>query len=412
MEEIGIPVNQDAISSSLFEDIKKDGSKINTLIGVKKFIEGWDTWRVSSMGLLNIGKGQRPQIIQLFGRGVRLKGKDMTLKRSGKEEIKHLETLNIFSIKADYLNKFLEAIRKEEVEFEEIEIPVKLQHKEKWENLQIIWQDKNKKFEKDEKEQSIKAKQIKTNTYKQKIPQDILELLDWEKIYIDICNFKIERSYWNLVFEKNDLKKLLNSNVYEIKVPQDLLAIKSKEDLVKKIEDIALLVLKKYIDTYYRKQAKHFETENISCYPIPKLEQLQLPLFGFEKSKRKPTYKVKIKKDNKKLIQDIQNLENNLNELLKEEDKILPRIYFDKHLYLPILIQSKNIENIKPAGLVKSEKDFILKLKQYLSSNTKKLENYEIYLLRNSPKSGVGFQLEWHGFYPDFIMSVKKQTIR
>ena len=236
MEEIGIPVNQDAISSSLFEDIKKDGSKINTLIGVKKFIEGWDTWRVSSMGLLNIGKGQRPQIIQLFGRGVRLKGKDMTFKRSGKEEIKHLETLNIFSIKADYLNKFLEAIRKEEVEFEEIEIPVKLQHKEKWENLQIIWQDKNKKFEeekvlrlnpdqtiyitidtfpkikeywtKDEKEQSIKAKQIKTNTYKQKIPQDILELLDWEKIYIDICNFKIERSYWNLVFEKNDLKKI------------------------------------------------------------------------------------------------------------------------------------------------------------------------------------------------------------
>ena len=186
---------------------------------------------------------------------------------------------------------------------------------------------------------------------------------------------------------------MLNSNVYEIKVPQDLLAIKSKEDLVK-IEDIALLVLKKYIDTYYRKQAKHFETENISCYPISKLEQLQLPLFGFEKSKRKPTYKVKIKKDNKKLIEYIRNLANNLNELLKEEYKILPRIYFDKHLYLPILIQSKNIENIKPAGLVKSEKDFILKLKQYLSSNIKKLENYEIYLLRNFPKSDVGFQLE------------------
>jgi hypothetical protein len=45
------------------------------------------------MGLLNIGKGEGPQIIQLFGRGVRLKGKNLSLKRSVNPEISILETL-------------------------------------------------------------------------------------------------------------------------------------------------------------------------------------------------------------------------------------------------------------------------------------------------------------------------------
>ncbi len=138
LEKEGITVEQDAISQSLFDDIKKENSKINILIGSKKFIEGWDTWRVSSMGLLNIGSEQGPQIIQLFGRGVRLKGKNMTLKRSENKEISLLETLYIYGIKADYLNKFLEAIRKEEIELEEIKIPVKPLKKEKWENLPYL----------------------------------------------------------------------------------------------------------------------------------------------------------------------------------------------------------------------------------------------------------------------------------
>ena len=37
------------------------------------------------MGLMNVGKGEGAQIIQLFGRGVRLKGYDLSLKRSGQD---------------------------------------------------------------------------------------------------------------------------------------------------------------------------------------------------------------------------------------------------------------------------------------------------------------------------------------
>ena len=87
------------------------------------------------MGLLNIGTGQGPQIIQLFGRGVRLKGQNMTLKRSMEKDIKQLENLNIYGIRADYLSKFLEALSKEEMDLETIEIPVQPNNVEKWETL-------------------------------------------------------------------------------------------------------------------------------------------------------------------------------------------------------------------------------------------------------------------------------------
>ena len=61
-------------------------STINVLIGSKKFTEGWNSWRVSTMGLMNVGKSEGSEIIQLFGRGVRLKGYGMCLKRSSQIE--------------------------------------------------------------------------------------------------------------------------------------------------------------------------------------------------------------------------------------------------------------------------------------------------------------------------------------
>jgi hypothetical protein len=135
LKEKGFEIEQDAISDSLFANIKRENSTINILISSKKFIEGWDTWRVSCMGLLNIGKGEGPQIIQLFGRGVRLKGKNLSLKRSDNPEISTLETLNIYGISADYIGKFLSAIKKEEVEFEEIKVPVRVLNREIWKDF-------------------------------------------------------------------------------------------------------------------------------------------------------------------------------------------------------------------------------------------------------------------------------------
>ncbi|HQE25191.1 MAG TPA: DEAD/DEAH box helicase family protein, partial [Candidatus Atribacteria bacterium] len=382
LEKKGILVEQDVLSSSLFDDIKKEGSKINILIGSKKFIEGWDTWRVSSMGLLNIGRGQGPQIIQLFGRGVRLKGKGMSLKRSGENsQVQLLEMLNIYGIKADYLSQFLEAIRREEVEFETIEIPAQPQHKEKWETLYTLSKP-DKKFEEEEilrlkiddriyytidlspkvsrylskerKEEGIKIEEIKPEVEELRFPEDLVDVLDWERIWQETIEFKVQRNYWNLVLEKDTLKNILLSDRYTLLSLPEILEVKDEEGS-NRLEDIALLVIKKYVDLFYRKNAKRFETKNLR---YDKVKQLPLSLL----SEGKQGYIVQIDKREKELVREIRDLANDLERLLEEDTRALPRVYFDGSLYVPILLQSKEIDKISPAGLVESEQDFVVEL--------------------------------------------------
>lgn len=436
LEAKGITISQDALSDSLFDNIKREDSRINILIGSKKFIEGWDTWRVSSLGLLNVGKGQGPQIIQLFGRGVRLKGKGMSLKRSAANtQVSLLETLNIYGIKADYISKFLDAIRKEEVEFETIKIPVQIQHESKWNELYILSKNENRKFEEEvplqlerdsrifvsldllpkiaryqaseraERERAIEAQEIRAEVEGASFREDVVNLLDWQKILNEIYNFKAERHYWNLIVKKPFLEQVLLSERIKIKVLPEIWEVKEPEN-VKKLEEIALLALKKYIDLFYRKHARQFETNNLRYEKLGATRAAQLSLFTDQEENRL-IYQVQIDKQKTDLIKKIKELVNNLERLFKEETDELPRVYFDKHLFLPILLQSKKIDRISPAGLVESEKKFIERLREYLREySSEGTRNFEIFLLRNFPKSGVGFQLQWAGFYPDFIMWV------
>ncbi|MGC8735045.1 MAG: DEAD/DEAH box helicase family protein, partial [bacterium] len=246
-------------------------------------------------------------------------------------------------------------------------IPVKPQHEDKWASLQIPWKDESKKFEeakvlpleidstihftlellpkvseylaKERKEAGIKTEELKVEPERERIPEDIIELLNWERIYREIYDFKIGRGYWNLIFDKEMLKNLLISDRYKISALPEILTVKTQED-VRRIEDIAILVLKKYIDMFYKKYARQFETDNLHYYTVGE----QLPLFAFESSDGQYIYKVQVDKKEKELIQKIRNLVRDLNKLLKEEDETLPRVYFDKHLYVPILLQSKKIE--------------------------------------------------------------------
>ena len=135
----GISADEKEFSVSLFHEINMPHSRVHLLIGSRKFTEGWSSWRVSTMGLMNVGKGEGAQIIQLFGRGVRLKGHGLSLKRSSKAQLregverpKHigvLETLGIFGIRADYMAQFRDFLEEEDLPIGgddrvEIQLPV------------------------------------------------------------------------------------------------------------------------------------------------------------------------------------------------------------------------------------------------------------------------------------------------
>jgi superfamily II DNA or RNA helicase len=424
LEKRNLTVEQDVISTSLFDEIKKNNSSINILIGSRKFIEGWDTWRISSIGLLNIGKGQGPQIIQLFGRGVRLKGKNMSLKRSGDNEfIKYLETVDIYSIKADYLEKFLEIMKKEDIDFEEVKIPVIFQYEDKWKELYILQKRENKIFEEDvlrlgydetinfdldltpkisafesSQNRTIVQKEIETTLGNETIDNSYINLLNWERILTDIYEFKIVKNYWNLVFTQENLKELFSFLINKIK---GILEINNFED-IKKLEEVAVISLKKYIELFYRKYAKKYEMKNLSYQTLEKN-----PNFVFA---GKREYEIKIISNEKDLLNKIRELMNNKNfeKIIKEDgNEILPRVYFDKHLYLPLLLKNEKIEKITPEGLNENEYLFVRGLRNYLEKTPDMTKEFELYLLRNSSSSGIGFQLLWSGFKPDFIMWLK-----
>ena len=127
-----------------FSDIDLPASPINVLVGSRKFAEGWNCFRVSVIGLVNLGSSKGNKIIQIFGRGVRLKGLKADGKRksidpvadyaalvesdSADDQLRQLETLNIFSLKATYLETFLKALDRELPSFVvERRVPVEAQ---------------------------------------------------------------------------------------------------------------------------------------------------------------------------------------------------------------------------------------------------------------------------------------------
>lgn len=108
-----------------FENLDDEASPINVLIGSRKFAEGWNSYRLSVIDLVNLGSAKGNLIIQIFGRGVRLRGKGgdgkrrylthnrdyYLLRRNDREDdIRRLETLTVFSLRRSYLERFIEEV--------------------------------------------------------------------------------------------------------------------------------------------------------------------------------------------------------------------------------------------------------------------------------------------------------------
>lgn len=86
------------------------------------------------------------------------------------------------------------------------------------------------------------------------------------------------------------------------------------------------------------------------------------------------------------------------------------RFHLDFHLYNPLLVKSENGVKSIPTGLEDSEKRFINDLRTVwqTASTTPDWQGYELYLLRNLPRRGIGF-FQTAGFYPDFLLWLKDQ---
>jgi len=430
-----LEVTDDHFSKSLFRNISESSSTINILIGSKKFIEGWNSWRVSSMGLMNMGSGEGPQIIQLFGRGVRLKGKEFSLKREDENapyHIKALQTISIFGLNASYMNSFLSNIEKEVPEYVEYPIEINYNQTSEWENKVVTFRTDVKHDFKDhlvwlERKQTI-AERINidlrtkisvaaggfnsawaenTETYNTALLQKYGGFVDYAALTVEAERYKMLRGYSNLIITSAAIQNIITQHGYSIFYSNEDFGI--EQAVNGRIQEVAEYVVKDYINKFYSDQEKDHLTKNLTFGMLNRAEYPDV----FPAENRIIIKAPKERRDEMDaLVADIEKFHT-------EKVEEIPTIHFNSHLYSPLAVWKKGdkFQDIKtvPVKLNEGETRFVGHLKDYLASATEQLKGKDVYLLRNlSRNKGVGFFIESSSFYPDFILWVidgNKQNI-
>jgi len=435
-----ITLEEEAVGGSLFNDINRSDSPIHVLIGAKKFMEGWNSWRVSTMGLLNIGRQEGSQIIQLFGRGVRLKGRGMSLKRSAvisgphPKHIGLLETLNIFAVRANYMAQFRDYLEREGVETEPvIELPLFTWINEPAlkKNLVLPRTPEGRNFVAEQRlllaydkeikvrvDMTVKVQMMVSPTQglqeigaqagleRQQIPSASLTLVDWEWVYLDLLDYKTRQGWRNLIIRTETPRQLMGHITY-ILIADD--AVVTPETFAGRVllQQAVSTILRKYLDTFYRHRRERWEKQAMEYRPLDEND----PNLAFNRDlvkDRKAAYIVTVKRSDTELIKDLLKLLAEAERLYQQEDRdLLPRIHFDGHLYLPLLTQETDKFTSVPPALNKSETQFVRDLRDFWQKEKDRImAGKEVYVLRNlSRGKGVGF-FENSGFYPDFILWV------
>jgi len=435
----GITLEEDALSGALFEQINRPDSPIHILIGAKKFMEGWNSWRVSNMGLLNIGRQEGSQIIQLFGRGVRLKGKDISLKRSAALEGEHpkylrpLETLNIFAVRANYMAQFRDYLEREGVETEEaIDLPLFV-----WANEQFLKRglvvprpQEGRSFaaetslllEPDEDvpvrvDMSLKVQAMESSALglqtaevragnEQTIPAEGLALVDWEWAYLDLLAYKERKGLANLVIRPESPRLIIENVNYTLMADETVVRPRSFAERAL-LQEAVTSILRKYVDAFYRRKRERWDAQTLVYRPLDENDPNLTFNRGMVRERTEAAYVVKVRKSDQELIAAIEKLDKDVHRLRQQETDELPRIYFDRHLYQPLLLEQADKMQTVPPALKPSEERFVRDLKAYWEAEKDgALAGEEVFLLRNlSSGSGVSF-FEERRFYPDFLLWV------
>lgn len=450
-EQKGIIVNtEEFVSESLFRNINTPNSNIKMLIGSRKFTEGWNSWRVSTMGLINFAKGEGSQAIQLFGRGVRLKGYEGCLKRSRKlgdsvkppKCIELLETLTIFGVKAQYMEDFKGYLEQEGTPKNDTILEFRLPVISRFDEVQgkklhvikvkdgVNFKQQAKRLVLDKPDEGFLRYLLKNKTVidcrskiqtidstysfkieslpeERKLPTSILLLLDMQRIFEELQQYKSEKRYYNISIVADKLLAILETDGwYGLLIPSNHVEINSLAKL-EAATDYTIMVLKSYMDKFFKYEKERWEAPMLEYaildsdssnfvdeYTISYAQQHPLDTTGDELE----TFLSEISV----ILQT-----NNGLDVYKKDSFHGRMVVFDfkSHLYAPLIcLEKSNLDiQVSPVALNTDEMLFVDYLKTYVESHSKELDGKSLYLLRNKSKVGMGF-FEAGNFYPDYIL--------
>ncbi len=423
-ENTEIVVEEQEFKGSIFEDLDSGDSGINVLIGAKKFTEGWDSYRVSNMGLMRVGRNEGAEIIQIFGRGIRLRGKNHSLKRTSYLELPEseipnnigiLERLNVFGIKADYIKEFEDQLEKEDIptgfvtKSVETEVNADLVNDDlkvprRKENINYVEQivsvldvsDHHKPFVDLYPEiQTLRSSSSKgLSEEKNKIVCEDLEisLVHWDQILIDMIDYKERSGYSNLILNKSNLKRIIDEDKFSLQCPERRLQTHNIMEKKEKTEEVVKIILRSYIDNFYSSEKSDWEDLRREYQSLHQDD----PELNFELNFRIP--------DDDDLLEEVTDVIENAS-----DPNSIYSVTFDRSLYQPLFVKEK-IENKDPKERLKAPAQSLNQDEQRLVERLDglckegKLTEETVYLLRNPRNRGIGFE---QGGYPDFLLWIK-----
>lgn len=436
-----ITVHSSDFGDGLFEEVRESSSPVNILIGSKKFIEGWDCWRVSSLGLMHVARSEGTQVIQLFGRGVRLKGHQWSLKRSNKlpdvvrpQHIHELETLNVFGIDADFMAHFRDWLKKEGLPGNErittIRIPMNVTY-DVGKRLKVLRPKKRAdghelSFSKDGPvinlgyiPGKLKLNRVESDWYpridstssqrsagtvdKKEARLEPLHLawLDMDALYRELERYKRDKRWYNVNITRDGILSVLSDpSWYRLLIPEKRMQAQDMSS-IKLWQQVALELLKRNMERVYNYRQEEYYLPRLEYRLLDRNDETLLP--------QDSEYTLVVDSSEDVLIQNIEKLRDQIAE--NKEDLIKPdqlkTIRFPNHLYQPLFHAKKNgLIKIMPVALNESEYDFVTHLSTYCTEKKEAFEDkgMELFLLRNQSRGkGVGF-FEAGNFYPDFIL--------
>ena len=417
-------------AARLFADVDRPDSTVNVVIGARRFIAGWNSWRVSTMGLMHVGVGEGPEIIQMFGRGVRLKGWNMSLKRhreSGADlppdsaGLQELETLYIFGLRANYMQTFRDLLRAEgmRVDRETITLPVTWNFG-KQVGLKLIRLQDGPQYEHSDRRpvlpnpgdadsplavemdlhsrlQAVTSGDVASEGDAErrdvKLDPRYVALFDRTRIREALAGHKRRQGWHNLVIRPETVERLLESDAwYVLHAPPERMQVRRFED-VRALEGIAVDLITEYASAFWKRERRQWERDRIE---VVRLDENDPNNIG--------EYRLSIDAAETQLIEDVRDLTQHLRTGYRYDLK-LGVLKVDAHAYYPLLHADKGCKvTIQPVALDRNEKTLVEALGDLAEHGDPCLRGRELYLIRNLSRGrGVSF-FDDYTYYPDFIV--------
>ena len=439
-EKPHLKVERNLIAAPLFADVDRENSTVNVVIGARRFIAGWNSWRVSTMGLMHVGVSEGPEIVQMFGRGVRLKGWNLSLKRHGPagappperaEELAELETLHIFGLRANYMDTFRDLMRDQGLDFESatIRLPVTWNFG-RVRDLQILRLRPGRPFDRSservsppnlederrpvvrrdlystiESETSRSAAGVGGDPARERGDlKRVAPLFDETHIHERLLARKRAAGWSNLNLERGVVRRLLKSaDWYDLEIPPEQLHVRTFADL-QRLEELATDMIVEYCERSWRQARFHWEQRRLSAVPL-----------GEGDDNRVREYELTGRGTDAKLVRDLEGLcgaelEGGLWKLQ------LGQISMKEHAYEPLLwstshpVDDVRTVEVRPVPLNEDEERVVRKLRRLVECADPVLAGRDLYLIRNlSGGKGVSF-FDDFAYYPDFIVWLRSHA--